>query len=114
MSLNAETIPTELTVVDMGIGDSTGNQTGIDIKDFLGKIAVAVNISASTGTIALQESDAAGSGYAAFDPALTASEGLTVLEVDTRKTKRYIRAVAGGTMNGEFSVVAVGKKQVTA
>lgn len=116
MALNPETLPGELTFINLGQAAATGAQTGIDISEFIGKIAVSINTLATTGTFALETSDVSGSGYAAFDPAITVGTGagLTIVEVDTRIAKKFLRAVGGGTMNGAWSAVGAGKKQAKA
>ena len=113
MALNPETLPSEVTSVFLDRGTANGNGTGVDITDFIGKILVTVDTAATTGTYSLETSDVVGSGYAAFDPAIevAAGAGLTSLTVDTRVAKQFIRLVRGGTHNGAFSAVIVGKKQ---
>jgi hypothetical protein len=113
MALNPETLPSEVTSVFLDRGTTTGNGTGIDITDFIGKLLVNVDTAATTLTFSVETSDVVGSGYVAFDPAITVGTGagLTSLTVDTRKAKQFIRLVRAGTANGAFSAVVVGKKQ---
>lgn len=101
---------------------TTTNGTGIDIKDYTGKIKVVLDSAAGTGTsptldVKLQESDTVGGTYvdisgAAFTQVVGASSLQSIgLEVNDRK--RFIRAVAtiGGTSPSfTSSVNAIGMK----
>lgn len=107
---------------------ATGNGTGVDIRDFVGELAVlltAKNTAGATPTldVTLEHSDddstyAAISG-AAFTQVTDAGTLAAVLEkitVRADQVKRYVRAVKtlGGTTSPAFmtACVAVGVKQV--
>jgi hypothetical protein len=106
---------------------ANANVTGVDLKDYVGNVAIVFNIGASTaGTnptydAALQSGAASdGSDAAAFSPAVAITQATAashqVLSVDTRKAGRYLKIVQtiGGTSSPSFpvSISIVGRKQV--
>jgi len=132
MSVNVETIPTELTseaLLAATVTTNVANLDGIDIKDYIGKLKVvlAAGVGANDNqgaTVSLQHSAVSNTAFEAFDPAIAcpaiaANGGATIasVAVDTRATKRYLRAVVATAANGNgraITVTATGKKQVTA
>lgn len=103
---------------------ATANGTGIDIRDYVGELAVVLDSAAGTGTsptmdVKLQDSDAVGGTYtdiagATFTQVVGAAAAQKIaLKVDN--INRFIRAVAtigGTTPSFTFSVNALGVKQV--
>lgn|SRR3990167_1624923 len=97
----ANTTPVQLLVP--ATRTSTANGTGVDIRDYTGRIEVTLDVGAVSGTtptldIKIQESDTSGGTYtdiagAAFTQ-VTASNVIASIGVDIDAVKRYIRAVA--------------------
>lgn len=103
----------------------TANGTGVDLKDFVGQIAVVLDSAAGTGTtptldVKLQDSDD-NSTFADISPAVAFAQ-VTGAGVSTQRIgasadslRRYVRAVAtigGTTPSFTFSVNLIGRKQV--
>lgn len=129
--MTPETIPSELASENLFLIAFTanGNGTGVDIKDYIGKIKVDLNAAAAANdnqgiAVALETSDEADANYAAFDPALAfttlaanAAAQVQSISLDTRLAKRYVRVAALEAAAGNSRLVSVtltGKKQVTA
>lgn len=106
---------------------ANANVTGIDLRDYIGDVAIVFNIGASTAgssptyDAAIQSGDASdGSDAAAFTSAIAITQAtgasFQVLRVDTRLAKRYLKIVQtiGGTSSPSFPVgiAIVGRKQV--
>lgn len=130
MSLNPETLPSEITSVYMLTKNSTSNEnsTVIDLKDFAGKVAVTLSagvLADNASTVAVTLYDGAESNGAnaattgiAFSTITgnVASSTIETVEIDTRETDRYLKAVIvhGGSnaSGGPISITASGYKQV--
>ncbi len=106
---------------------SSADITGIDLRGYIGNVAITFNIGAATaGTnptydAALQSGDASnGSDAAAFSPAVAITQAtgasLQTVLVDTRKAGSYLKIVQtlGGTSSPSFPVgiTMTGTKQV--
>lgn len=130
MGLNPETIPSEVTAENIfpaATFTTNANSGSLDIKDYLGKVKVTMSFGAAANDnqaadVVIQHSDEASANFTATgvefdDIAANAAAGVQSVAVDTRKTKRYIRAAltrsAAGNGRG-IAIVASGKKQVTA
>lgn len=106
---------------------TTANGTGVDVRDFVGQIAVllsAVNVAGTSPTLAvkLQSSadnstyaDVAGAVFTTVTEAGTKAPTLEKITVNVDAASRYLRVVktVGGTSSPEFSLscTAVGVKQ---
>ena len=129
--MTVETIPSELTAESLYAGTFTTNvtATGVDIRDYIGKIKVVLDASAAANdnqavNVSLETSNELSANYVAFDPALAfaniAANGAAQLQqtaIDTRLARRYVRAVLTRAAAGNgraVSVTITGKKQVTA
>ena len=93
----------QLLVAD--VRTSSANGTGVDIQDYIGKLKLVLDSEEGTGNadntldVKIQHSDASGSGYtditgAAFTQVDGSTAAFESISLDTRSTKRYIRAVA--------------------
>lgn len=132
MAINPETIPSEVTTESLYVDEFSTNVTdldGIDLRDYLGKVKVVLNAGDATNdnqaaNVKLQQSDESNANFEDFDPAIAfdniianADAGTQALALDTRTTKRYVRAHITRTAAGNgraISVTATGKKQVSA
>ena len=128
MSLNPETLPSEVTAESLyaGIYESNTDLTGVDVKDYLGKLKVTFNASAAAddnqaALAVLQESAESNANFTDLNITLAniAANGAATFAsaaVDTRATKRYVRAhVTSANGNGRaISITINGKKQVSA
>lgn len=106
---------------------ATGNGTGVDVTDFVGKIAIvlsAKNIAGTTPTldVKLQDSadnstfaDVTGAVFTQVTDAGTKAATLEKISINVDSLRRYVRVVKtiGGTVSPEFSAncVALGVKQ---
>jgi hypothetical protein len=106
---------------------TTTNGPWVDIRDYVGNITAVLNVAAATaGTnptmdVKVQDataSDGTGSaditGYTFTQ--VTTTDSLQQLNIDTRKSRRYVRLVftIGGTSSPSFpcAAVLVGQKQL--
>jgi hypothetical protein len=105
---------------------ATGNGTGVDVKDYVGKAKVVLISSAGGGStptldVKLQDSpdnsawtDISG---AAFTQVTDAADSTEAISLDLNNANRYIRAVktvAGSSPTFDCGLVMVGVKQVSA
>lgn len=105
---------------------ATGNGTGVDVKDYVGKAKVVLISSAGGGTsptldVKLQDSpdnsawtDISG---AAFTQVTDAADSTEAISLDLNNANRYIRAVktvSGTSPTFDCGLVMVGVKQVSA
>lgn len=105
---------------------ATGNGTGVDVKDYVGKAKVVLISSAGGGTsptldVKLQDSpdnsawtDISGATFAQVTDAADSTEAISV---DLNNADRYIRAVktvTGTSPTFDCGVCMVGVKQVSA
>ena len=105
---------------------ASANIDGVDLKDYVGKVALVVNVGvAHAGTsptydLYVQSSvNANGTGPVNANVTLTQvanTNSFQVLEIDTRSVRRYLRLVQtiGGSSSQNFpvSMALVGTKQV--
>ena len=114
-----------LTVLSFAPNDvvtATGNETGVDLRDYEGDITMILDAEAggSDITYAVKVQDSADNSSFAdvTDLAFTTTTANTALvetlTVNTDESRRYARAVitvAGGTGAGAVSVTALGRKK---
>ena len=114
-----------LTVLSFAPNDvvtATGNETGVDLRDYEGDITMILDAEAggSDITYAVKVQDSADNSSFAdvTDLAFTTTTANTALvetlTVNTDEIRRYARAVitvAGGTGAGAVSVTALGRKK---
>jgi hypothetical protein len=129
--MSPDTLPSETTAESLYIASFTANTdlTGVDVKDYIGKVKVILNAAAATNdnqpaNVSIQTSDESNANFAAFSTAVAftaiAVNGAATtesIEFDTRLAKRYVRAHVVESAAGnsrDISVVLVGKKQITA
>lgn len=128
--MNQNNLGTHLQTIDLAPMANiltTANGTGVDVRDFVGQIAVllsAVNVAGTSPTLAvkLQSSadnstfaDIAGAVFTTVTEAGTKAPTLEKITVNVDAASRYLRVVktVGGTSSPEFSLscTAVGVKQ---
>lgn len=96
---------TSAVLLPADVRTSTANGTGVDIKDYGGKLKLTLDSEEGTGNadntldVKIQHSDSSGSGYtdisgAAFTQVDGSTAAFESISLDTRSTKRYIRTVA--------------------
>jgi hypothetical protein len=128
--INPETIPSEVTAEALfpaATFSANVNGTGLDIKDYLGKIKVTASFGAAADNnqaidAVIEHSDELAANYTETDvefaPVIAnAAAEVQSVAVDTRATKRYIRVAATRAAAGNgrpVAIIATGKKQVTA
>lgn len=118
-----------LTLITAGSYTSTQTGTGVDLSPYAAtgdhNFKVVMDVGTVTGTnptwdVKIQESDTLGSGYADITGATftqVIATGTGAVEIHTRTSKRYIRAVCtiGGTSTPTFpcAVIAIVKERFT-
>ncbi len=126
MSLDAADSQTITTVRPSALFTASANIDGVDLRDYVGKVALVVNVGvAHAGTsptydLYVQSSvNANGTGPVNANVTLTQvanTNSFQVLEIDTRSVRRYLRLVQtiGGSSSPNFpvSIALVGTKQV--
>lgn len=126
MSLDAADSQTLSVVRPGALFTASANIDGVDLKDYVGKVALIVNVAvAHAGTsptydLYVQSSvNANGTGPVNANVTLTQvanTNSFQVLEIDTRSVRRYLRLVQtiGGSSSPNFpvSIALVGTKQV--
>lgn len=126
MSLDAADSQTITTVRPSALFTASANIDGVDLRDYVGKVALVVNVGvAHAGTsptydLYVQSSvNANGTGPVNANVTLTQvanTNSFQVLEIDTRAVRRYLRLVQtiGGSSSPNFpvSIALVGTKQV--
>lgn len=106
---------------------TTANGTGVDVRDFVGQIAVllsAVNVAGTSPTLIVKVQDSAdnssfadisGAVFTTVTDAGTKAATLEKITLNVDAARRYLRVVktVGGTVSPEFSLscTAVGLKQ---
>ena len=126
MSLDAADSQTFSVVRPGALFTANANIDGVDLRDYVGKVALVVNVAvAHAGTsptydLYVQSSvNSNGLGAVNANVSLTQvanTNSFQVLEIDTRAVNRYLRLVQtiGGTSSPNFpvSIALVGTKQV--
>lgn len=118
----------EITAIELAVsGARTSTFTGaaVDISQMIGVAKVILTSAAGTGTTPtldgkIETGDLSNGSDAADLPGVAFSQVINAVSfqsiaVDTRACKRFIRfvgTIAGGTPSFNFSVVAVGERQV--
>ena len=104
---------------------ATANGTGIDMRDYIGKMKFILSSSAGGGTtptldVKLQECDTSGGTYtdisgATFTQVTDAADSTEDLGLAIDGVKRYVRAVetiTGTSPTFDRALLAIGRKQV--
>lgn len=110
------------TISDIAARTSTVTTSAVDLKEYLGKIAVIQQVGTVSGTSPtldgkIQDSADGSTGWTDISVTatqVTASNSQQVLSVDTRVARRYIRyvgTIAGTTPSFTMGIVLVGQKQ---
>ena len=119
----ANTAPVQLLVP--ATRTSSANGTGVDMKDYVGRIEVTLDVGAVSGTtptldVKVQECDTSGGTYTDIAGAtltqVTTANAIHSIQVDIDAAKQFIRAVAtlaGTSPSFACGVNARGIKQVT-
>lgn len=116
-----------INLLPMQAVTATGNGTGVDVREFVGEIALylaAKNTAGTTPTldVTIEESDdnstyaaVAGAAFTQVTDAGTLAAVLHKLTLDVGSRKRYLRAVktvSGDSAAFDAACIAVGVKQV--
>lgn len=124
MTINKSAITTVQFVTPTSIEASTTTYAGVDVRDYLGSIILALSWTrpnAGTGTFAVNILDSADNTTFAANSAAsianvgTATSGHTSVNIDTRSVKRYVQVqtvCTGATATYNASLVGIGTKQV--